>query len=70
MADGLINMFRTADGSDDEADLDISGITPPKGAEFESIYLVDRANIASSPAVISYDMGGFTAGLISTAALL
>ncbi len=59
MADGLINMFRTADGSDDEADLDISGITPPKGAEFESIYLVDRANIDSSPAVISYDMGGF-----------
>ncbi len=59
MADGLINMFRTADGSDDEADLDISDITPPKGAEFESIYLVDRANIDSCPAVISYDMGGF-----------
>ena len=59
MADGLINMFRTADGSDDEADLDISGITPPKGAEFESIYLVDRANIDSCPAVISCDMGGF-----------
>ena len=59
MADGLINMFREADASADEEDLDISGITPPKGSEFENIYLVDRANIDSSPAVISYDMGGF-----------
>ncbi len=60
MADGLINMFRAADASDDEADFDISGVTPPKGAEFENIYFVDRDNIDSCDAVISYDCGDFT----------
>ncbi len=60
MADGLINMFKAADASADEEDFDISGITPPKGGEFENIYLVDRANIDSTPAVISYDCGTFT----------
>ena len=60
MADGLINMFKVADASADEEDFDISGITPPKGAEFENIYLVDRSNIDSCSAVISYDCGEFT----------
>lgn len=60
MADGLINMFRAADQSEDMADLDIAGITPPKGAEFENVYLVDRAGIDKAGAVISYDMGGFS----------
>ena len=59
MADGLINMFKAADASEDEEDFDISGITPPKGAEFENIYLVDRSNIDSCSAVISYDCGEF-----------
>ena len=59
MADGLINIFKIADESADEADLDITGITPPKGGEFESIYLVDRFNIDQTPAVISYDKGVF-----------
>ena len=60
MADGLINMFKAADASEDEEDFDISGITPPKGAEFEHIYLVDRSNIDSCSAVISYDCGEFS----------
>ena len=60
MADGLINIFKAADASDDEEDFDISGITPPKGGEFENIYLVDRSNIDKCPAVISYDCGAFT----------
>ena len=59
MADGLINMFRVADASADEEDLDISGIKPPKGAEFENIRFVDRSNIDSCSAVISYDCGEF-----------
>ncbi len=59
MADGLINIFKIADESEDEADLDITGITPPKGGEFEGVYLVDRFNIDSAPAVISYDKGVF-----------
>ncbi len=59
MADGLINLFKEADASSDEDDLDITGITPPKGGEFENLYLVDRFNIDSSAAVISYDKGEF-----------
>ncbi|MBR4183936.1 MAG: SGNH/GDSL hydrolase family protein [Lachnospiraceae bacterium] len=59
MADGLIILFRAADAAEDMEDLDIGGITPPKGGEFENVYLVDRFNIASCPAVISYDQGAF-----------
>ena len=59
MADSLINFFRVADAAEDEADLDITGITPPKGGEFENVYLVNRFNIDSCPAVISYDAGSF-----------
>ncbi len=60
MADNLIYMFKTADESADEEDLDITGITPPKGAEFENVYLVDRSNIDTCPAVQGYEMGAFT----------
>ena len=59
MADGLINLFKEADASSDEDDLDITGITPPKGGEFENLYLVDKFNIDSSAAVISFDKGEF-----------
>ena len=59
MADGLINLFRTVDAAEDMEDLDITGITPPKGGEFENVHLVDRFNIDSCPAVISYDQGAF-----------
>ena len=61
MSDSLINMFKLADDSEDQADLDITGITPPKGGEFENVYLVDRKNIDECPAVISYDAGAFSA---------
>ncbi len=60
MADNLIYMFKIADESADEEDLDITGITPPKGGEFEKVYLVDRSNIDSCPAVLNYEMGSFT----------
>ena len=60
MADNLIYLFKLADGAEDEEDLDITGITPPKGGEFENVYLVDRANIASCPAVVSYSEGSFS----------
>ncbi|MCR4793418.1 MAG: SGNH/GDSL hydrolase family protein [Lachnospiraceae bacterium] len=60
MADGLINMFKAADASEDEEDLDISSITPPKGNEFENVYLVDRSNIDTCPAVEVYATHGFT----------
>ena len=60
MADSLINMFKAADESEDTEDLDITGITPPKGGEFEGAYLVNRFNADSDPAIISYDCGGFT----------
>ena len=60
MADGLIRMFELADGSEDEEDLDISGITPPKGSEFEKVYFIDRDSIDGCPAVSSYDCGAFT----------
>ena len=60
MADSLINLFREADASEAGEDLDITDIKPPKGGEFENVYLADRANIDSLPAVISYDMGEFT----------
>ena len=59
MADGLINLFRAADAAGDMDDLDITGITPPKGGEFENVYLADRFNIDSCPAVLSYDCGAF-----------
>ena len=59
MADGLINLFKAADAAGDSDDLDITGITPPKGGEFENVYLVDRFNIDNCPAVISYDCGAF-----------
>ncbi len=61
MSDSLIHMFKAADESEDMADLDISGIIPPKGGEFEKVYLVDRKNIDSCPAVLSYDAGAFSA---------
>ncbi|MBO6297401.1 MAG: SGNH/GDSL hydrolase family protein [Lachnospiraceae bacterium] len=60
MADGLIHMFRTADASEDAEDLDITDIKPPKGGEFENVYLVDRHNIDRCPCVIRYDCGAFT----------
>ena len=60
MADGLINLFKACDAADDMEELDITGITPPKGGEFENVYLVDRFNIDSCPAVLSYDCGAFT----------
>ena len=60
MADGLIGLFKTADASTDEPDKDISGITPPKGAEFENIYYVDRADIDKTGAFVSFDNGAFT----------
>ena len=60
MADGLIRMFETADASEDEPDLDITDITPPKGSEFEKVYFVDRSNIDESPCVLSYDCGAFS----------
>ncbi len=59
MADSLINLFKAADEADDADDLDITGITPPKGGEFENSYLVNRYNIDKCPAVLSYDFGGF-----------
>ncbi len=60
MADSLINILKLADNAADEADLDITGIKPPKGGEFENIYFVDRDNIDKTPAVVSYDIGSFT----------
>ncbi len=60
MADSLINLFKAADESADMEDIDISDIQPPKGGEFEKVYLVDRKNIDSCDAVISYDAGAFT----------
>lgn len=60
MADSLINLFKAADEAADEDDLDITGITPPKGGEFENVYLVNRYNIDKCPAVLSYDCCGFT----------
>ena len=60
MADGLINLFKAADAADDTDDLDITGINPPKGGEFENVYLVNRYNIDKCPAVLSYDSGVFT----------
>ncbi len=60
MADGLINMFRIADSSEDEEDLDITGITPPKGGEFEKVYLVDRSNIDTATCITGYSEGSFT----------
>nr|MCR5128479.1 SGNH/GDSL hydrolase family protein [Lachnospiraceae bacterium] len=55
-----IHMFRTADASEDAEDLDITDIKPPKGGEFENVYLVDRHNIDRCPCVIRYDCGAFT----------
>ena len=60
MADGLINLFKIADASEDMADRDITGIKPPKGGEFEKIYFVNRHNIDNCPAVVRYDCGAFT----------
>ncbi|MBR5422296.1 MAG: SGNH/GDSL hydrolase family protein [Lachnospiraceae bacterium] len=60
MADSLIRLFETADAAEDEEDLDITDIQPPKGKAFEKVYLVDRANIAAAPAVLSYSEGAFT----------
>ncbi|MCR4617004.1 MAG: SGNH/GDSL hydrolase family protein [Lachnospiraceae bacterium] len=60
MADGLINMFKIADESPMEDDFDITNIKPPKGGEFENVYFIDRANIDSSKAIVSYDIGAFT----------
>lgn len=61
MADGLIEMFEAADRAEDEEDFDITTVTPPKGIEFEKVYLIDRADIDGHPAVPEYNAGGFTA---------
>lgn len=57
MSDGIINLFKHVIESPEDEDLDITGITPPIGGDFENVVLVDRKR-NSVGAVI--DEGGFT----------
>ena len=58
MADGIINLLKIADtSSPDKEEVDISGIKPPIGGEFENTLLFDRACSVDYAAV---DAGSFT----------
>ena len=58
MADGIINLFKVVDAdSADASEVDISGINPPLGGEFENTKLFDR--VCEAP-YVSIDAGSFT----------
>lgn len=60
MADCLLNMIKAADEAECDAAMELDGIVPPKGAQFENVVFVDRKTIDGCDAVLSYDCGAFS----------
>lgn len=57
MADGIIELIKKADATEIDKPIDISGIVPPIGGEFENVVLIDTKHRCED---VTIEVGSFT----------